>query len=110
MDEPRNDRPDETPQPLRAGPLVGGAVVGFLVSWVGFAVVAIAMYSTFGDSSSGAQTAAALAGLLVLPVVATALMVPRRTRRAGAGFLMGIAIGAIAGAGVCGAGIGLSAG
>ena len=93
---------------LRAGPLVGGAVLGFAATWFSFALTVLLLYSAFGDTTSPAQTALAVTALVAPPVLAGALMVPRRTRHLGAGLLMGVAIGAIAGAGVCGGYIGLN--
>ncbi len=106
---PHSRRERGTPEPVRSvnpATVVGGAVLGFAGSWVLFALVVMAMYTAYGDSTSTGQTVIAFTALLALPVVGLALMVSPRTRHAGAGLLMGVAIGSVVGAGICGAVIG----
>jgi hypothetical protein len=67
----------------------------------------MALYSAYGDSTSTGQNVIGFAALLALPLVGLALMISPRTRHAGAGLLMGIAIGSVVGAGICGTVIGL---
>ncbi len=87
----------------RGATIARGAVAGFVLSWAVFAVVVFLTYAALGDSSSALATALPVVGLLALPVVSGLLMIPRRTRHTGAGLLMGVAIGSVVGAGVCGA-------
>lgn len=82
---------------VEPGAVVGGIVLGVVLTWLSFAVVLL----NGTPSDSGIPTPAVLA--LVLPgVVGVALLAHPRSRQAGAGFLMGLAIGMITGAGVCG--------
>lgn len=99
--EPEEDR-------VRTGQVIGGAVVGFILTWLLFAVVVMSVYAQYGESTGTAQNVLVGAGLLTLPIVFGLLLIPRRTRHWGAGFLMGFAIGSISGAGVCGGFIGLN--
>jgi hypothetical protein len=115
MQTPNNPPPHPPPgQPghselnrIRPFPLIGGAVLGFIASWLTFGVTLIGLYSASGDGSSLGADIVAGVGLFGLAVVLGLLLVPRRTRYWGAGFLMGLAIGAITGAGVCGGFLGI---
>ena len=78
-----------------AGAVFGGIVLGVVLTWLSFTAVVSA------GLSNGGPAPAVLA--LVLPaVVGVALLSHPRSRQAGAGLLMGLAIGMITGAGVCG--------
>lgn len=107
---PPPDRYPEQPSPygpqhqgVQAGPLIGGLVIGFVVGLV-YSVLAFFAGTVLSDA---ANTSGAADGLLfalpqALPVlVATVLLSIRKTRIAGAGLLMGVAIGAIVMPGVC---------
>lgn len=94
---------------IRALQLVGGAVLGFLADWFLFTVSLFAVYANYGDSTGTAQDVLAFSGLLGPPIVLGLLLVPRRTRYWGTGFLMGVAIGTMTGAGVCAGFFGLNA-
>ncbi len=98
---PGGSTADEPERRLRVPWIVGGAILGFVLSWFVFAVTIFALYAAVGDSSATAQNVLAAVGLFGLPVVLGALLVPRRTRQLGAGLLLGLAVGAITGAGVC---------
>jgi hypothetical protein len=88
-------------RPMRAGPIVGGIVLGVLVCWVWITVMLIGGFAMAYGRESNAPAIAAVA-LAFLPVVlAVVFIVVPRTRQLGAGFLMGISVGLIAGAGVC---------
>ena len=104
--------PGQTGEPeehhIRTGQVIGGAVLGFVATWLLFFVVVMSVYAQYGDSAGTTGDIVGGAGLLALPVVFGLLLIPRRTRYWGAGFLMGFAIGSISGAGVCGGIIGLS--
>lgn len=95
-----DSRPHEA-SPISKGAVGGGAVLGFIGSWMLFAVAVVTMYSYYGDSSTTTQTVIGVAVLLLIPIVSGALMLSRRTRQLGAGMLMGVAVGSLAGAGIC---------
>lgn len=101
------DRPEG--EQIRPGPLIGGILLGFVLTWVVFTVVLFSLYATYGDSSSTTQNVIAAIGFLGLPVLLGLLLIPRRTRHWGAGMLLGIALGSISAAGVCGSFVGLNA-
>jgi hypothetical protein len=86
---------------IRALPIVGGLVLGVVVCWVWIAVALIVGFGAAYGSDSDAPAVLALAVAAVPVVVGIVLLVRPRTRQLGAGFLMGISIGFIAGAGVC---------
>ena len=96
-------------EPLRAGAVIGGAVLGFVATWFIFAVTVLALYGTYGDTSSRTQDVIAFTGLLGAPVLLGVLALRRSTRRWGAGFVLGLAIGSITSAGICGGFMGLNA-
>ena len=106
MEKDDHDRPDH--EPIRPVPVIGGIVLGFVLTWLVFAVVLFSLYATYGDSSSTTQDVIAVLGLVGLPVLLGLLLIPRRTRHWGAGLLLGIALGSISAAGVCGSVIGLN--
>ncbi len=82
--------------------VIGGAVLGWLGSWLLFAVASIALYSQTGDGGSqAAQIAVALVALFVIPVAAGAVLIRRGRGQLGSGMLLGVAIGSVVGAGVC---------
>lgn len=88
-------------KPVQAWPLIGGLVLGVPVCWFWMTV---SLVLGFGVSYGNGSDVAAVIGVLLagVPVVlGIALLVRPRTRQLGAGFLMGISIGFIAGAGVC---------
>lgn len=93
--------PYQQPQPgIRPGPLIGGLAIGFVVGFFASfaaAIVGAAFYDGVGGSGDA---------FLVLPQLlplglSVFLLVFKRTRMAGAGLVMGIAIGAIVMPGVC---------
>jgi len=88
-------------RPINKGAVLGGAVLGFVTSWLLFAVTVFTMYVGYGDSSTTTQTVIGVAVLLSIPAVSGALMISRRTRQWGAGLLMGVVIGSLTGAGIC---------
>lgn len=97
-----NEEPGpEEASPTSKGAVFGGVVLGFFGSWLLFAFAGFTMYASFGDTSTTTQTVVGFATLLSIPVVSGALMLSRKTRQWGAGLLMGMAIGSLAGAGVC---------
>jgi len=81
---------------VKASVVVGGAVLGFAGSWV---VLFLLLLTTNRGMDAWYAT-------LALLVIAALLLVPRRTRQAGAGMVIGVMIGAIVGAGVCAAMVG----
>lgn len=99
-----SDRPREQPpaQPIRTGKVVSGAIAGFLASWLIIAFTIFAVYATYGDSSSRVAEVLAILGMIALPVIAALLLISPRTRHWGAGAMIGVALGSITGAGVCG--------
>ncbi len=82
-------------------PMIWGAVLGFIASWLLIALTLIGLYSTYGDSTSTRQNVVAVAIPALPAIIAVALLVAPRTRYLGAGLLAGFAIGYILGAGVC---------
>ena len=82
---------------IRAGAVFGGIAFGVVLSWFSFVLVLLTGLS--GDSE-GPDSAMIALGLPA--VVGIALLAHPRSRQAGTGFLMGLAIGMITGAGVCG--------
>ncbi len=94
---PAEDTPAE--RRLNTVQVIGGAVLGFISSWLLTAITLLVQYSTYGDS-----TLLNVLGYCALgfpAAVSVALLVRARTRYLGAGLLMGFAIGSILGAGVC---------
>jgi hypothetical protein len=89
-------------RPLRGGPVIGGLLLGVIVCWVWIAATLFTGVAlSYGEYTSD-PVAIAVVALAALPlVVGIVLLVRPRTRQMGAGFLMGLSIGMIAGAGVC---------
>lgn len=94
-------QPLPEPKEIRAWPIIGGLVLGVVVCWVWITVSLFTGFTaSYGyDNNAAAIGAVALAGVPVL--LGIVFLVVPRTRQLGAGFLMGISIGFIAGAGVC---------
>lgn len=100
------------PQPIKPGMLALGILLGAVASYVWLAIVILmggaVAYGVASDGGSGtASTAAVVVAVLVgaAPIVATVVLAARpRTRQLGAGLVIGLAIGMIAGAGICGLG------
>lgn len=93
--------PPPPPEPQRsgprAGPVIGGLVVGVIVGIVYIVAAFIVAYAVVSDGGSGAVWL-----LFVLPAaVGVVLLAVPRTRRAGAGFVLGMAIGLIVFPAVC---------
>ena len=109
MDEVEAGRSEPEERRLGAWQVIAGAVVGFVATWVLFGVVLVTIYAQYGDSTGTTQDVIAVAGLVGLPILFGLLLIPRRTRYWGAGVMMGLAIGSISGAGVCGGFFGLNA-
>ncbi|MCD4536040.1 hypothetical protein LRP67_18280 [Nocardioides sp. cx-169] len=86
---------------IRALPVVGGLVLGVVACWLWIAVAIIVGFGAAYGSDSEAPAIVALAVAAVPVVVGIVLLLRPRTRQLGAGFLMGVSIGFIAGAGVC---------
>lgn len=89
------------PKEVRAWPIVGGLVLGVIVCWVWITIALFAGFSASYGSDSDAPALAAIAFAALPVVLGVVFLVRQRTRQLGAGFLMGISIGFIAGAGVC---------
>ena len=96
-----DQRGPDQPRPISKAAVVGGAVMGFIGSWLLFAFAVLVMYGSLGDSSTTIQMVIGFAALLSIPVVSGALLLSREKRQLGAGLLMGVAIGSLVGAGVC---------
>lgn len=95
--KPVGDEPPETP-PDRptTGAVIGGTVVG-VIGGIVLAFIATALLSNV----SGDAPTIAMFGVPVL--VGIVLLAVPSLRRTGAGFVMGLGIGSIVSAGVCGA-------
>jgi len=93
--------PYQQPEPdVRPGPLLGGLAVGLLVGFV--ASVAMGLMGALFYDGLGANSDLYIALPQILPLgLSVFLLAFRRTRIAGAGLVMGIAIGAIVMPGVC---------
>jgi hypothetical protein len=99
------------PRRVNALAVAAGVVVGLIVffGWMIFSFVLF--YATDGSGDDTLVTIVLVLVVLALPLVlAVLLLLSRRTRQAGAGFVMGLAIGVIVFAGVCGTLLGLSTG
>lgn len=97
MDEPDGSRPQE-PNTIRASQVVGGIFAGLIAAFLVQALLTMILYST----SAPGQPLVPMWVPPVLPgVVGVALLVSERTRQAGAGALLGLAVGSIIAAGVC---------
>jgi hypothetical protein len=94
-------RPYQQPEPgVRPGPLVGGLAVGLLVGFV--ASVAMGLMGALFYDGLGTNSDLYFALPQILPLgLSVFLLAFRPTRIAGAGLVMGVAIGAIVMPGVC---------
>jgi hypothetical protein len=98
MDDPRSKAP------INWVDVVGGAVLGLLGSWLTYAVAFMVLYGKLGDhAATWVDTVVGLGALLAIPVVAGAMLIYRGRGQLGSGLLLGVAVGSIIGAGVCGA-------
>ncbi|GAB2880500.1 hypothetical protein [Nocardioides pacificus] len=92
---------------MRGGVVVAGGVLGFALSWLWIAIVLFggfaSSYGSEGDSFTGSWVFGVLVGAAALAplVLAVVLLVRPRTRQAGAGLVMGLAIGMVVGSGIC---------
>jgi hypothetical protein len=103
VSNPYGDEPDR-PGRIRAWAVIVGIVVGLVVTWVWVVVVLLVGYgtATSSDVSSNA-TGVVVVVLALAPFVGAILLLCfRRTRQLGAGLVMGVAIGTLVLAGVCG--------
>ncbi len=83
--------------------VIGGIILGVVVTFVWLFVVFVAALSLDPDGNTTATQDVLIFLVFVLPFLgAIALLCFRRTRQAGAGLVMGMAIGSLALAGVCG--------
>jgi hypothetical protein len=80
---------------ISRGTLVGSAILGFLLEW---SVIIIYGLSTL----DGGTTTGIIVSFVALPVLCALPLLHPSTRYAGAGLLIGLALGSITGAGVCG--------
>ena len=101
-DSPPGPTPaEDTPAGRRTStyPVIWGAGLGFIASWLLAFITGIILYNTYSNSI---WLNVAIYGALALPaIISVALLVPSRTRYWGAGLLIGVAIGSVLGAGVC---------
>ena len=86
------------PEPsVTGGNVATGCFLGVLLTWLSTFVITVGGWSA-GATESALGTAVAL---FLVPAVSVALMIPRRTRYAGAGLMLGFAVGSVTAAGVC---------
>ena len=85
-----------TPSTYDAGNMLSAMAVTFILSWLLLAVVVM-------GSNSGMAVRYVAAGMVV---VALSLLVPKRTRQAGGGALLGMTLGLVLGSGTCTAMVG----
>ena len=97
---------DNDERPLRKLPIIGGAILGFISTWVLLTVAILVLYST--QLTGFLEWLVPAVALFGLPVIFGVLLIPERTRRWGAGALLGLAIGSITGAGVCAGFLGIN--
>ena len=95
----------ENPTGIRWASLLGGAVIGWLLSWALFTVAIFTIYASVGGSGGAAVEVAAFLVLFAVAVVSLAVLFRRGRPQWGTGVLLGMAIGSIVGGGVC---VGLS--
>jgi hypothetical protein len=98
--EAREEPGESVRRPIRGWVLAIGGVLGFVATWVAFTATLLWMYATGGRSAT-TENVISVIGLFALPAILAVLMISRRTRQLGAGFLIGMAAGAIIGAGIC---------
>jgi hypothetical protein len=95
-----SDRPDG----IRAWLVVMGAVAGLVVTVVWMTVVFAVAYSFSAEQGRSSTLADVLVfALFIAPLpISVLLLCFRRTRQAAAGFVMGLAVGTLILAGLCG--------
>lgn len=86
----------EEKQALDWGDAAKGGCLGAILQWV-----AIALGLTVGVGIGGDSTIGAVLVWVGIPIVCALLLVHPRTRRTGAAFLIGVAVGSIVGSGLC---------
>jgi uncharacterized membrane protein len=88
---------------IHAASVIGGVILGVVVTFVWLFVVFVAALSLDPNGTTTTAQGVLIFAVFVLPFVAAiVLLCFRRTRQAGAGLVMGMAIGSLALAGVCG--------
>jgi hypothetical protein len=88
---------------VHAASVIGGIILGVVLTFVWLFVVFVAAFSLDPNGNTTAVQDVLIFGFFVLPFIgAIVLLCFRRTRQAGAGLVMGMAIGSLALAGVCG--------
>ncbi len=90
--------------PVTSLSLLGGALLGVLLSWL---VIALSALATLESSGAGVVMVIAFVGP---PLLCLALLMSPRTRYAGTGVVIGLAVGTITGSGVCATLAGLGGG
>jgi hypothetical protein len=93
---PGADRP-----PINIGAVIGGAALGFFGNVFVFIAISSAFWGLTGGSSRTGELVVSVVAVLALPAIALTLMIFPRTRHAGAGLLLGVAIGSVIAAGLC---------
>jgi hypothetical protein len=102
VSNPYGDQSDQ-PGGIRGWLVVIGAVVGLVTTVVWMSVVFFVAYSFSGDSGSSTAADVLVLVLFISPLpISVLLLCFRRTRQAAAGFVMGLAIGTLVLAGLCG--------
>jgi hypothetical protein len=99
------DAPGSGGTPVQWGAVLGGAILGWLGTWFLIAVVVISQLASYtdGGATGTAETVANVVAFAAVPVISVAVLLFRRARgQFVAGTLLGVAIGSIIGAGVCG--------
>jgi hypothetical protein len=107
VSNPYGGGPVEDPgdlRPIRGWAVAIGVVLGLVGTFVWMTVVFAVAYSWEAETSrSGSSSDWLIFGLLILPFPLAVLMLCfRRTRQAAAGLILGLAIGSLAIAGLCG--------
>jgi hypothetical protein len=92
---------ESKPRRASGGEVAGGLVVGLVVTFLYMTVIFVATLDTTNAHGSTADNGLVFV-LSVLPFLGSILLLCfRRTRQAGAGFVMGFAIGTLVPAGLC---------
>jgi hypothetical protein len=101
---PPAEPPDEPPRQIRGWAVVIGVVLGLVGTFVWMLVIFIAAYSlSMEQAEANAASDGLVFALFILPLPLSILLLCfRRTRQAAAGFVMGMAIGTLVLAGICG--------
>ena len=84
--------------------VAAGIFLGWLGSWVLYAVAILVVVAAFGEANRSVAIAGfvlSFVALFLIPVVAGVVLIRRGRGKLGSGMLLGVAIGSLIGAGLC---------